>query len=423
MLSIKRIFQLRFWRQQGGTIAMMFAALLPVIIGGLAMGTDIATWYLSRRSLQSAVDAAAVATAYDISGNSTQATLQQTASSEMARNGYGNGSNITLTLNYPPASGAYSGDSGAVEVIVSQPQPLAFMGYFLTTQATVGARAVADRPPSGQACILALNGTVNAALSLSGSASINLLCSAAANSTSQDAISLSGHADLTAQDIYTPGNYSTSGSSTLSTSSPPVTGSAPLADPYAGVNVPGIGACTYNNFAVNGGSQTLNPGVYCNGLNINGNANVTLSAGTYIIDRGSFNVNGGATLSGNGVTIILTSSTGSNYATANINGGATVTLSAPTTGTYAGLAFFQDRNAPSNGSDSFNGGSTMNITGAMYFPDQSLNFTGGNTTGSGSCTEIIASTITFTGNSNINSNCPNSGIQFAGPAGSVKLVE
>lgn len=402
---------------------MMFAAMLPVIVGGLAMGTDIATWYLARRSLQSAVDAAAVATAYNISGTSTQATLQQTANSEMARNGYSNSSNITLTVNYPPASGAYSGNNGAVEVIVSQPQTLAFMGYFLAAKPTVGARAVADRPPAGQACILALNGTVSSSLSLSGSASINLGCSAAANSTSQSAISLSGSANLTAQNIYTPGNYTTSGSSTLSTSSPPVTGSSPLADPYAGVNVPSIGPCDQTNFSVNGGSQILNPGVYCNGFNINGNANVTLNAGTYIIDRGSFNINGGATLSGTNVTIILTSSTGSNYATANINGGANVTLSAPTSGTYSGLAFFQDRNAPSNGSDSFNGGSTMNITGAMYFPDQSLNFSGGNTTGSGSCTEIIASTISFTGNSNINSNCPNSGIQFAGPPGSVKLVE
>jgi hypothetical protein len=74
------------------------------------------------------------------------------------------------------------------------------------------------------------------------------------------------------------------------------------------------------------------------------------------------------------VTIIFTTSTGSNYATASISGGFIVPITAPTSGPLAGLAFFQDRNAPTSGSDSFSGGSTQNITGTIYFPSQNMTF-------------------------------------------------
>ena len=105
-----------------------------------------------------------------------------------------------------------------------------------------------------------------------------------------------------------------------------------------------------------------------------------------------------------GVTIFLTGSAG-NYAQADISGGATVSIEAPSTGTYRGIAFFQDRNASSGGSPNmFNGGSTMEIKGAIYIPKQEVQFDGGNTS-SGGCTKIVAFRIEFTGNSDIDSDC------------------
>jgi hypothetical protein len=43
-------------------------------------------------------------------------------------------------------------------------------------------------------------------------------------------------------------------------------------------------------------------------------------------------VNGGASLTGNGVTLVFTSSSGHNYASARISGNATIDLTAPTSG-------------------------------------------------------------------------------------------
>ena len=115
-------------------------------------------------------------------------------------------------------------------------------------------------------------------------------------------------------------------------------------DPYQNVPVPseqGQG-CAQHNYTAKA-TVTLDPGVYCGGIGLNANANVTLNPGVYFIDQGSLSVNGSATLTGTGVTLVFTSS-GNNYASATINGGATVNLTAPATGSTAGIVLFGDRN-------------------------------------------------------------------------------
>jgi hypothetical protein len=99
-----------------------------------------------------------------------------------------------------------------------------------------------------------------------------------------------------------------------------------------------------------------------------------------------------------------------------------VSISAPGSGAMQGLAFFQDRNAPMSGSNSFTGGATQNISGAIYFPSQNLTLAGGTTTSGGvACSQLVALTFTFTGNSNFNSNCTGAGVRGIG--GSAQLVE
>jgi hypothetical protein len=57
----------------------------------------------------------------------------------------------------------------------------------------------------------------------------------------------------------------------------------------------------------------------------------------------------------------------------------------------------------------FNGGGTENITGSIYAPSQQMEFAGGASSTSG-CTQLVALTVTFTGNSNFGNSCTNSGI-------------
>jgi hypothetical protein len=120
-----------------------------------------------------------------------------------------------------------------------------------------------------------------------------------------------------------------------------------MSDPYASVVMPTYSGCADGtNKSYGTGTWTLSPGVYCNGVSFTNAAIVTMNPGVYFLNQGSFNVGGAVQLTGTGVTIVLTSSTGSNYATFTIGNGATVTLSAPTSGATAGIVFFGDRNAP-----------------------------------------------------------------------------
>src|SRR5579872_7357275 len=141
-----------------------------------------------------------------------------------------------------------------------------------------------------------------------------------------------------------------------------------MPDPYVNVNVPSYSGCNSTNTAITA-SKSFTPTngtfVFCNGLRISGQGNVTLNPGVYIIDGGGLSVSGGATLTGTGVTIVLTSSSKSNYGNVSISGGSNINISAPTSGATSGMAFYQDRNAPHGGSNSFSGGSTQSITGVL----------------------------------------------------------
>lgn len=415
----------KLWRAEQGATAVAWAIALPMLGGAVALGVDVGNWYLARRSLQTATDIAAIDAGYHLNSTVTQAILLAAANHSLSGNGYTLPGNLTVTVHYPPTSGTYSGNTNAVEVITSQPQSRYFSRMFMSSDPSVGARAVSVRQPAGSACVLALNPTADNALKFQGNTTINLSnCTGASNSSSaSSAVLLSGSSVVSATSIYAVGGVSQGGASQLTTSSGVLTGGSPISDPYALVGISNYVGCSYNNYNAKN-TTVLSPGVYCNGLSFAANSTTTLSAGTYIIDRGDFKINNNATVTGNGVTIILTSSTSSNYATVTINGGATVNLSAPTTGTYAGMLMYQDRNAPyaSSNSNKLNGGATMSLVGAVYFPSQGVQFSGNSSNNSGSCTKIVADTVTFIGNSYLNNNCPNSVTDIT-TQGKVSLME
>jgi hypothetical protein len=73
-------------------------------------------------------------------------------------------------------------------------------------------------------------------------------------------------------------------------------------------------------------SNTIDQGVYCGRISVSGNGGgLILNPGVYHIDGGSLSVRGGASVNGQGVTNMLTSSSGKNWATALISGGSSIT--------------------------------------------------------------------------------------------------
>jgi hypothetical protein len=189
----------------------------------------------------------------------------------------------------------------------------------------------------------------------------------------------------------------------------PITQALPAADPYAALPTPqSTTTCQNDNL------KTLQPGTYCKGLSLSGN--VTLSPGVYVIQAGDFKANSNAQISGDGVTIYLAGSS-----RVSMNGTATVKLSAPTEGTYSGVLFYGDR-TNLGGSNKLNGTADSLLTGALYFPKQEVDYLG-NFSGKGGCTQVIADTIQWSGNSTVNQDCKSLGIKDIPATQSVQLVE
>ncbi len=304
-------------------------------------------------------------------------------------------------------------------------------GVFMSSGPTISARSVAAAVTTGSGCVVALDKGDVVDVTDSGNTILNLnSCSLYINSNDSAALTMTGGAVIDAGAAYITGGVSTSGGAALDTTKGTFTGTAPINDPYAYNNIPSYSGCAQTNYSNNSSTPvTINatgttPYVFCNGLSLGGgNSSLTLGPGVYVIDRGSFSLGGSSTLTAtSGTTIVLTSSTASGYATANVNGGASVSITAPTSGATAGLAFFQDRNAPTSGNNNLTGGATQNITGAVYFPNQNVTYAGGASTGGSTCSQLVAYTLKFSGNSNFNSNCGSAGTQTVGST-SNQLVE
>ena len=132
---------------------------------------------------------------------------------------------------------------------------------------------------------------------------------------------------------------------------------------------------------------------------------LTLNPGIYYFYGANLQVSGNATITGSGVTLVFTGSNTAGWGSATIGSNANVTLTAPTSGTTQGIVMYSDRNMPVGTAFNLEGGGTQNFSGAIDLQKVALKFAGGNGTTT-SCTQIIADTITFTGSSNVQVNCP-----------------
>ncbi len=408
-------------KSERGSVAIHIALMMIVIIGMAALSIEIGYVLLKHREMQSAADGAALSGAIAL-GMGSPADFRTEARAVAAAGGFSNGANgITVTVNSPPTTGPQAGSSGAVEVIVTQPQTLSLVSLFRSGVFNVGAHAVATIGGSSS-CVLQLDGSASAAVTISNGAHIELdQCGMAIDSAASTALSLSGGARLSAPTVSVVGGASISNGARIDPSDALRTAQPPVSDPYAGVAVPSYSGCGGgNNRTYNWGNWTLTPGVYCNGLSFQNAANATMLPGVYVIDRGTFLVGGGSTLTGNGVTIVLTSSTHHNYSTIDIGNGSHVSLAAPTSGSTAGVVFFGDRGAPASNNNVFQGGVAVNIVGTVYFPTQKVTWNNGSSNTS-QCTQLIAATMEFQGGARFQNNCPQ-GVRPIG-GGRSKLVE
>ena len=386
---------------------MTVALSLSVVIAMASLGVEVTYVLLKHRQMQATADSAAMAAAAAIaSGYPTTMTIE--ADAVASSSGFTPGvAGTTLTVNSPPSAGPLAGTARAVELILAQPQAATLARAVWRGTFDLKVRSVALAGTSGAYCVLQLTGAAPVGVSISNGATATLsTCGLAVNARSATALTMSGGAVLTTTAVAVVGGASVTNGASINPATALKTGQSQVADPYSTVSQPAVSGCaggTAKNYGW--GNWTMTPGVYCSGVAINNGAVVHMNPGVYIIDRGTFDVGGGAHVTGSGVTIFLTSSTGSGYATSTIGNGASVTLSAPTGGPTAGLLFFGDRRARATNNNVFNGGVAIAVTGALYFPTSILTFENGSSNPAG-CTNLIAGTLVLTGGSKFQNVCP-----------------
>src|ERR1700686_2437508 len=105
---------------QSGQTVILVTMILTVLLACGSVACDFGLCENDRRKMQNAADSAAMAGEQEVNaGNADQAV--SAAKNDAALNGYTDGvGEITVTVNNPPLSGPHTGDSNAVEVIVSR---------------------------------------------------------------------------------------------------------------------------------------------------------------------------------------------------------------------------------------------------------------------------------------------------------------
>jgi Putative Flp pilus-assembly TadE/G-like len=389
----------RFCRdRQGGVAPLLALGIVPLVLG-VGAAVDYSRANSARTAMQSALDGAALMLAKEAAQGSTSA-LGQSASVLFNANfalPHVQGVQVTAAAS-PMATGTSLALSatGSIKTL--------FMSLVGLSALNMSVHSTAAAIADGLGCVLALDPDASGAVTGQGSTSVTLNgCSLYDNSQNQTALTVGGSARVFALSVGVVGGIS--GAENLTTMQGVTTGSGPVKDPYANDSFPSFFGCTEKNFTAKS-AVTINPGVYCGGMRINAGAELTLNPGIYYLDGGGLSVNGGATITGIGVTLVFTKKNSNDWATATINGDATVNLTPPTFGPTAGIVIFGDRNIPLGSTFKFNGGASQYFGGAIYLPTAAITFAGGAGT-STNCTQIIGNTITFVGNSSLAVNCSN----------------
>jgi hypothetical protein len=393
-----------------GAVTVAAAVCMVLLACIVAIAIDGGTLLAERRHAQATADSAALSAAADLynnywanSGSDPSGTAKASALSTAAANGYANdGSTSIVTVNIPPLTGFYAGQSGYVEVIVEYRQTRAFSNIFSSGPIPVRARAVAiGSPVAADVGILVLDPTAKGALSSNGTGGSTVKDTPiVVDSNNAEAAIAGGGGTLSAPTFYITGSYATTGGGAFSGNI--YTGRAPWDDPLADLPVPDpttLSAQSNKKTQFSGGTVNLQPGVYKGGISVSGTGSLNLAPGIYYMDGGGFSFSGQGSLNGQGVMIYNAPGNG-NSGGISVTGQGSISLSGPTSGVYQGLTFFQDRTSNVTGNISGTSGTT-NITGTFYFAGALLQVSGnGGVVNLGS--QYISRLLTLGGNGGIN---------------------
>jgi hypothetical protein len=382
---IRRSVRAFYTSSQRGQSIVLIAVAMVGLLGMAGLAIDGGILFADRRHAQNAADAAAMAGAFSILQGNDPVFY---AYARAADNDFDN-NHLTnwVDVYYPPTSGAYAGDPDYVQVFIDSKVDPVFAHFVFGGELKNTVNAIAHARPATVEPLLFGNAIVG--LAESGCAVVwshgnnNTDITGGGihvNSDNPDcAFKASGSntLDITGGGISVVGGFEISGGASVS----------PL--PASGADVmvePVIPTPTCSDTADrNDGAGTFTPG-YTDDFNFNGGT-WTLDSGIYCVD-GGFTVNAGTSIVGNDVMIYMMSGD------VTWNGSATLNLDAPDDGEYAGMLIYQD---PANTARAtINGDNASTFTGTMYYPGAEVQINGTGAT-DGFHSQVIGDTVDMSG--------------------------
>ncbi len=402
--------------EKGQVIVLLVAGIIT-LFAFTSLAIDGGRYYSDRRKVQGAVDSAVMSAALAMCQGEDPAQAAEYAAS---LGGYTDDqAHMSVTYNTPPTEGVYAGQSGYIEVVIEAGTEGTFSKILGIDWMDNTVRAVAkcDQSSTGNvvagSALVSLNESDRRALWAGGNGDIIVHSGGIyINSNNSRAIESNGNGNIEADVISLVGDYRITGWGNIS---PLPVSAPPISDPFAGIVPPPKPSGGCETIQVNNGNVTIDPGLYCS-IQATGNGTLTMNPGVYWIETGGLHFRGNGDVVANEVFIYLGPSAGN----IDITGNGDFTLMPPTSGTYTGLAVFQDPNNSNRVKITGNGNATI-FGGTWYLPSADVDLRGNGDLIMSA--QLIADSVTTSGNGDIEIyHNPGGNYQPAGPT-TISLME
>jgi len=377
------------FKDEKGNVSLIAALSLSVLVPVVGFAIDAQRQMSVRQDVEASLDATVLMAARDRASESQARTFFD---AQLKWRSSPTGLDLDVWVQDGVTHGRVSGHL-----------PTFFSGLIGIDQVPVTAEAGAIVRRGASNCVLAL-APDNYGVSLNSNSVIEANCGVHSNSRSSESIFANRLSFLRATSVSASGGARVNSGSAIT---PTAVVNAPGgADPLASLAPPrqATGSCLFTDLTVNSGAtRTLSPGVYCKGITVNSGAEVRFNPGIYVIRGGELLVNSDSRISGQSVMFYLMGDKGRT----NFNSFARVDLTAPTSGPYQSILFFQARDRRDD-QMIINSDGNIRLEGVVYNPASELMW---NSDSSGTGAKKIVISYRISGNSD-------STMKINNPAGS-----
>lgn len=388
---------------------MLAAFVLVALVLAVGGAVDFYRRGAAAAEIQEAADAAVLAAAaFQGDAAAKQAKADQIFAANLA--GKYPGAALALDIDAPRYAGAVDYGLKTTLLKIVQKNSLAIR---------IDAVAMAQ---TRDTCVLALDPSAPQSVFADSNAQIAAPdCDIRVNSSDAAAVTALSNSHISAAQTCSTGAYA---GSDLRYTPVPETACSVFPDPLAGLAAPPAAGCDETNLVIDNQTLTLAPGVYCGGVSIKNNSDVTFSPGVYVMKNGPLHADSNGAIAGAGVMVYLTGPGAILFFDSN----SSVELEAPDSGLYEGVLFFEDRAQTPNLEHKIFSNNVSKLTGVVYLSQGHLKLDSNSVVGAASpWLALIVRRLTALSNVQLVVNADYDGASIGRPqglmAGEVRLVQ